>query len=196
MKIILIVVLLIGIIAVKSEMITNTIKSGNTTITTSTDTTTNYTKRVVQDGQTAPTTYAYQGFVTKLGYTWLVGSILRYESANIIISAYRTDNAVTLQIWPSTLFIYIPTTLIINVTGLLNTEFYPGLGSCSEYRAGWPIFINDNGGDNIGKIFWYGNVCGGNTVAYFRVYGVNAGNFGSGDFRGFEITTGISFFKY
>lgn len=167
------------------------IQSKEVTITTYVDETRNYTKRVVEDILAGPTTYATQSVsVTTSGA--FPGTAYLY--------AARTDNMVTITFKALTGTVSTANTLYINVWGVLSDEFYPrGLGT-PENKHGWPVFVSD-GGDNVGKMFWYGfkqwyEGFGFNEWAYFKVYGVNAGNFGIGSGRGFDRDISISFRRY
>jgi hypothetical protein len=150
----------------------------------------NYTKRVIQNALAAPTTYATQS-VSVITTGAFAGTAYLY--------AARTDDMVTITFKAVTGTVSSQNTLYINVFHVLNEEFYPRNLYYPEYRAGWAVYVTD-GGDQIGKMFWYGQkMWAYNDVdawAYFRVYGVNAGNFGTGSGRGYDRDISISFRRY
>jgi hypothetical protein len=174
-----------------TEVVTKQTVDGKT-IATYVDADRNYTKRVVHDVLAGPTTYATQSVsVTTDGA--FVGTAYLY--------AARTDNMVTITFKALTGTVSSVDTLYIRVAGTLNEEFFPKDLGYPEYKAGWAVYVTD-GGDQIGKMFWYGcEQCFEIPPSciqwgYFRVYGVNGGNFGTGSGRGYDRDISISFRRY
>lgn len=183
----LLVVLLIA--TCHGKMVINVVNEGERMITTYIDESKNFTKRVIQDGQSAPTTYATQSIsVTTIGAF----------SASATIKAVRTDNQITLAFKSTLGTVTTASELFLNVDGILDPTFFPQSLSSSSYVAAWPFFISD-GGDNVARIHWYGLSSSSAQYAYFKVYGVNGANLGMftvGSNRGWDKDNSITYYKF